>query len=253
MVSSEWRIAQFTDLHLSNFDQPDGDFAILREGFRVAVEKWGVQAILVTGDLVQRGSNHGYSMLRALFAACPVPVIPALGNHDDRQAFMQSIQPLPQQPPEEGGVQPFAGVVSSYDLDIIVLDSNVNDDGNGRLSDSQLSWLSDRLVHSTSSVSVLVVHHPIFTSPLQSLHRPLMEGAERLSEVISNSKVRCVLSGHYHHAGAVVSGHTLGWSSPAFCWETDLSSDAAPVRLNHRHWSLVRISHDHVSCVPIRI
>lgn len=244
------RIGQFTDLHLTDAD----DLSLLRTAMLDAVQGWGVSLLIVSGDLVQRGSTTTITAYAEAMADLPVPVITAIGNHDDREAFVAGVDPLPAGPPAEGGTTPHAGVVESQDIRVLVLDSNVNDDGNGRLSRQQLEWARRVLATPGPRLgTLLVVHHPPFTSPLRSLERPLMHGTSQLAEVLEGTDTRMIVSGHYHHMGASSIGGVTAWVGPAFCWETDLSSASKPERLQRRGWTLVRMRPDSADCTAIQI
>ncbi|MDO5372277.1 MAG: metallophosphoesterase [Corynebacterium glutamicum] len=249
----ELRIAQFTDLHLVDLSENSEEFSLLKTSIGSSISEWNVDAVLLTGDLTQRGFSDSLPILSEYLSQLPVPAIPAFGNHDKREVFLKSFPDPPNQAPEDRGIAPYAGVWDLGSTDIFVLDSNVDDDGNGNLSPVQLEWLSQQLKISTASDSIVVVHHPVLSSPLRTLERPVFLGLEDLDRVLLGSTVRVILSGHYHHSGATVRNGILGWSGPAFCWETDLSADSGSRRLDHRAWSLIRL-HDHIpSCVPIPI
>jgi 3',5'-cyclic AMP phosphodiesterase CpdA len=91
-------IAQITDIHLGfdagnplemNRTRLD---SVLRE---IAAAKPTPDIIIASGDLTEAGAVEDYRTLRELFDACPVPVLPMMGNHDLRETFRQVFPEVP--------------------------------------------------------------------------------------------------------------------------------------------------------------
>src|SRR4051794_30620724 len=90
-------IAQISDLHA----RPRGATAygvdtnaMLRRGVE-ALLGLGPRpdCVLVPGDLTDCGSPAAYQVVREELAALPMPVFVIPGNHDDREAFAESLAP----------------------------------------------------------------------------------------------------------------------------------------------------------------
>ena len=159
----------------------------------------GMDAILLAGDLVDRGNertNWDHFFLRAAPVFDRVPVMPAVGNHEylDRGPWLYSSTfRLPGDGPE--GVDP--GLVYSFrygDAFFAVLDSTsaVMSDAQ---ADRQAEWLDRALASSREGWKFVMVHHPIYPShPVRDNPRI----RERWVPVIDRHHVDMVLQGHDH-------------------------------------------------------
>lgn len=83
---------------------------------------------------------------------------------------------------------------------IITLDSSVPGRSHGLVDAEQLGWLQRTLAADAARGTVVVVHHPP-VAPFTPLHQGIgLINAQRLVELLGDSDVRLVLSGHHHHA-----------------------------------------------------
>jgi hypothetical protein len=159
----------------------------------------GMDAILMAGDLVDRGNertNWDHFLLRAAPVFDRVPVMPAAGNHEylDRgPRLYQSTFRLPADGPE--GVGP--GLVYSFrygEAFFAVLDSTsavMSDEEAAR----QAEWLDRTLASSREDWKFVMFHHPIYPS------HPVRDNArirEHWVPVFDRHHVDMVLQGHDH-------------------------------------------------------
>jgi len=184
-------------------------------------------AIVITGDLTDRGEPDAYRRLRD--AVEPVadglgsPVIWVAGNHDERPALREGL--LDQEPNQE----PITGVWDLDGLRLIALDTSVPGWHHGDLDDGQLAWLADVLREPAPHGTLLAMHHP----PLPS-HVPLFDILElrhqdELAEVIRESDVRGILAGHLHYsAHGTFAGVPVSVSS-ATCYTMNVARPADEV------------------------
>src|SRR5215467_13405332 len=86
-------VAQITDLHVTTDKDPKNqarNAARLRAVIKDIEKRTPKpEAIIVTGDLVDRGEPEEYAALKDILADASVPVHVGLGNHDRRAAFQQ--------------------------------------------------------------------------------------------------------------------------------------------------------------------
>lgn len=159
----------------------------------------GMDAILLAGDLVDRGNertNWDHFFLRAAPVFDRVPLMPAAGNHEylDRGPWLyRSTFRLPQDGPE--GVDP--GLVYSFRYGgafFAVLDST-----SAVMSDSQAAkqaeWLDRALASTDAEWKFVMFHHPIYPSH-PTRDNPRIRA--RWVPVIDRHHVDMVLQGHDH-------------------------------------------------------
>ncbi len=164
-----------------------------------ALEKEAPDFVVVTGDLVLRGSDGGdwqrfFQVAKGLLAR--VPYYPAAGNHDtghsgEERRLMTEHFPLPASPegrPEWG---------SWYSVDIagihfVMLDSN------SYRHEAQLDWLEKDLTAARTS-GVRAIFAATHDGPYsRGIHRGNRYAAANYAPVLAKHKVSLLFSGHDH-------------------------------------------------------
>jgi Icc protein len=207
------RLLQFTDTHLygSAMESLRGvqTLPALKRALACArMRDWPVDAMLVTGDIVQ-DDPAGYPHFRRLFADFGVPVLCLPGNHDDRVAMRSEL-----------AGKPFVmgGHVDLGAWRIVLLDSCVAGSAGGKLSATALADL-DRALGSSPAKHALVClhHHPI---PMASrwLDQVGLENSEEFLALIDRHRnVRGVVWGHVHQAFDSLRKGVRLLSTPSTC------------------------------------
>ncbi|WP_409495467.1 metallophosphoesterase family protein [Amycolatopsis sp. cmx-11-12] len=173
-----------------------------------------VHGLLLTGDLTEDGSPVAYRRLRAAVERLGVPIVYAMGNHDDRAAFRGELL-------DEPGSEPYHAAHEIDGVRIVVLDSTRPGRHDGHLDDDQLEWLRTELVVPAPRGTVLVVHHPPLPSPVPTVHLLRLRDAGRLAECLAGSDVRLVVTGHAHHTGCGALAGIPVWVSPALAYRVE--------------------------------
>ncbi len=154
-------------------------------------------ALLLTGDLTDRGDAPAYQRLLALVSpaaeALGCGVVWVAGNHDDRGA-MRSELGL-----SGSGADPVTEVRWFGGMRVIVLDSTVPGAHWGEVDDAQLAWLASELATPAPEGSLLLIHHPPLPTVLDLAVTVELRNQAALAEVLAGSDVRGILSGHVHH------------------------------------------------------
>lgn len=155
------------------------------------------QAIIVSGDLADRGERAAYVRVKELVDATAktlnASVIWAIGNHDDRSAYSEVLF----------GMASTKAQDRVHELDglrVVSLDTTVPGYHHGELEPQQLDWLAEVLSIPAEQGTVLVMHHP----PLPiGLDRPSqvieLDDQARLAKVIRGADIRAIVSGHLHY------------------------------------------------------
>jgi 3',5'-cyclic AMP phosphodiesterase CpdA len=203
-------LVQLSDTHvvapglqlLGQVDTP----ALLRQAVR-SVQRLqpAPSAVIVTGDLVDRGSAAEYHHLREILAplTCPVWLMP--GNHDATPELRLAF-------PEHHYLQPMTGrdelspfVLYAQALDgwrVVALDTVVQGASHGALCAARLRWLDELLAQSPDVPTVIAMHHPPFRTGIEHMDEMgLREGADELEAVIRRHRqVQRVICGHLHRS-----------------------------------------------------
>ncbi len=155
----------------------------------------GPDAVVITGDLVDAGSATEYERLVELLAPLTAPVYVIPGNHDEREAMRAAFGPRGYLPAE--GFLCYA--VDLGALRLVALDTNVPGEPGGALCAARLAWLDACLAGAPDRPTVVVLHHPPFTTGIEQMDGMGLVGADGLAEVIGrHGHVERVLCGHVH-------------------------------------------------------
>lgn len=246
--SGRFTVLHVSDVHATDdcslYGAVDGLERLERVGEYARATGITPEAVIITGDLVQRGNPGAYPAVaaacRALSEAVAAPVLTVLGNHDDPLAS----RVLPGHETSHRGVSLVDG------MRIVRLDSRT-----GALGGEQLDWLADVLGEPAPTGTIVALHHAPLGSPLPTLSRQGLADAEQFLAVLSGSDTRAVLAGHFHHSLAATAAgipvlvgpslayhqvmdagpdHVAGHDAPAFSLVqfTSLGVSAAEVSLS---------------------
>jgi 3',5'-cyclic AMP phosphodiesterase CpdA len=179
------------------------------------------EAIIITGDLTDRGESIAYARLRSLVdpaaARLGASVIWVMGNHDAREPFRTE---LLDEPPSD---TPVDAVYVINGLRIIALDSTVPGKHHGEISTDQLEWLAQELATPAPHGTVLALHHPPIPSVLDLAVLVELRDQDRLARVIRGTDIRTIIAGHLHYSStATFAGIPVSVAS-ATCYTQDLN------------------------------
>ena len=150
-----------SDLHLLGSDRPnlygaDPRLRLLRALESMLIHHADADFIAVTGDLTNDGSPEAYRHLAEIAAELSLPLLPMVGNHDDREAFAAAFGEYLD---EEGFVQYRRDL---GDRSFLFLDTLVPGAPYGALCKDRLAWLEGELKQLRGrEVHLLMHHHPI--------------------------------------------------------------------------------------------
>lgn len=168
-------------------------------------------ALLLTGDTVDRGCKESYQHLKEILEPLTMPVYVIPGNHDNREemrtAFLDKSYI-----PRDGFIQ---YVIDDHPVRLIGLDTLVPNEPYGILCKQRLLWLEESLKTYPSKPTLLFMHHfPIkvgqkcFDSILCRLENDL----EKL--IKSHPNVMGIVAGHYHKACTSLFGGRICFVAP---------------------------------------
>jgi 3',5'-cyclic AMP phosphodiesterase CpdA len=225
-----YTLIQISDLHVEEVGVASRyglDTITLLEGALRRVEAGGVRpdAVLLTGDLVERGTPAEYRRLRELVepaaARLGVPFVYAMGNHDDRAALRGVLLD-----DASGSTDPLYQVIRLHGLRIVVLDSSIPGVAFGDLDDDQLDRLRAELADPAPDGTVLVLHHPPLPSVVPIAGAIELLHPQRLAATVAGSDVRIVLAGHTHMTSAGALAGIPVWTAGALASTADTLAPA---------------------------
>ncbi len=156
-----------------------------------------IDFVLITGDLVHEGDAQDYKhykeLLEESFGDTPVHV--CIGNHDRIGNFREGYLG------EENNNKPYyyAEEVTEDGLRLISLDSSYDNSGIGTINEEQMEWLKEVVKTQAKGGSMLIIHHPPTLSNGEvNVFDHSLTNSNELYEVIKNSDIFAILSGHTH-------------------------------------------------------
>lgn len=185
-------------------------------------------AVVITGDLTDRGQAVEYARLRDLLQGLPAPVFLMPGNHDDRSALREAF-------PEHrylGDGEFIQYSVAIGELQLVALDTLAPGMSHGELCDRRLGWLDDELGRLGRRPVVLALHHPPFTTLIDHMDQiGLRRGKPELAAIVArHPNVERVICGHLHRAIETRFAGTLASTAPSTAHQVclDFALDAVP-------------------------
>jgi 3',5'-cyclic AMP phosphodiesterase CpdA len=193
-------IAQISDLHLGapgswNDTLVHSDASLERAVAHLNGLVPRPDLVLVTGDLVERGSVAEYERLRSLLGPLAMPTYLLCGNHDDRANLLRVFADHAYLP-REGFLQ---YTVEGWPVRLAMLDTLVPGEDRGHLCAERLAWLDATLAAAPERPTIVVMHHPPFVTGLNAMDGMGFDASDALAAVIGrHSQVERIVSGHLH-------------------------------------------------------
>ncbi|SDJ62338.1 phosphodiesterase [Streptomyces indicus] len=203
-------LAQISDLHL------DGTERARERAARVLarLRAMPVDALLVTGDIADHGSETEYEQAAGLLDGLPFPVLTCPGNHDVRGPYRKA---LLGHAPEDGPVDSFGLVGGTA---ILMCDSSIPGEDDGRLSPATYDWIERTLDELGPEVpALLAFHHPpvALHAPLPDSY-PLHEPGRLAALLERRPQIRALITGHAHTPAATVFAGRPVAVGPGVTW-----------------------------------
>jgi Icc protein len=214
--SQPLRVLQLTDTHF--FGTADGrlmgvDTALtFRQVLTLAHEKRGTPDFyLLTGDLSQDETQDSYRRFAEAVRDMDAPAYYLPGNHDERPLMRAAF---------EAHGTPFNHdtTFTHGNWHIVMLDTQVEGEVGGHLSDGELKRLDDALSkHSAKHTMVALHHHPLPVGSDWIDQIKVDNGPELLAVIDKHPQVRAVLCGHIHQEFETHRGSVRYFGTPSTC------------------------------------
>jgi Icc protein len=178
-----------------------------------------VDAILISGDIADKGSVWAYDYVDKTMASLGIPTYGCPGNHDNLSNMIQTMK-----------FCRINGEVTIGDWNFVIFDSTIQDPDDpsknrarGELKNQDLDYIEHLASYSESPVCVVLHHSPI--EPGGWMNKKLLENREEFKERISRLEmVKLVLFGHIHYPMTQHQEGTIYSSAPSvgFAFDKDL-------------------------------
>ena len=163
----------------------------------------------MTGDLSQDGTASSYSYLAQQIDGMNIPTFWLPGNHDDSAIMGKHFtgkQILAAKQVLTGGWQ------------IVLLDSVIKGEVNGRVSTAQLEFLDSALRDYPDRHALVCLHHQALDTGSEWLDRKGLKDSDNLrNHLAQHDNVRAVLWGHVHQEAHQTIGGVEWMSTPSSC------------------------------------
>lgn len=215
-------LIQISDTHITDRDDTSykalgSSKALLADAVDQINNIKGLDFILFTGDLVDKGSYDNYLEFFNIMKKSKYPYLNAFGNHDfyGEMSKDEVLNYIRENNPNYVFPDSYYAISPKTDYRIIVLDSTIKDDtSQGYLSQEQLAFLDNELAENQDKVVVIAMHHPAIEPFSSSEHA--LSNADEFNEILLKYKNPIiVLSGHYHAAKIRHYGNLVYVSTPA--------------------------------------
>lgn len=240
-ASPTLRLIQLSDLHLVEEGKLLRKVMDTSTRMREALDQvlaFNPAAIIVSGDIGQR-NHHVHDDAAAYFGhfqdQLGIPFIAVGGNHDPINSVGAVFNPGK----IASGPELCDTVHDVQGLRIIGLDSHGVGRHYGHLTDDQRQWLAQVLAEPADHGTLLVTHHPPIPSTTLSQRGSGLQEPDKLYEVIRDTDVRGILTGHYHHQIAGSLGHIPVWVSGAASYNFDLFAEDETLTGMNDGWATV--------------
>ena len=224
MATDIVRLIQITDCHVladpaDRLRGVDTHATLARVVERVRAEAPPPDAVLATGDLSQDGSAESYRRVRTLLARLGAPVHCLPGNHDHGPS-MASVLP-------GDGVRVDRGpLVGGWR--VVLLDSTVAGEVNGRLGVDDLAKLDRALEEHSDRHALICLHHnPVAVGGAWRDWVSLANPDDLFTVIDRHAHVRGVLWGHIHQSFEGTRNGVRLIGSPATCFQFAPGADGA--------------------------
>jgi 3',5'-cyclic AMP phosphodiesterase CpdA len=209
--------------------------ACLAQVLEAALKAHGdAEALILLGDLTHHGTADEYRELGHILAQVTVPIIPMLGNHDRRDAFLAQFPDTPVIP--SGHVQQWRDIGRHRIITMDSLDGPPYPNGHhaGVLCPARLAFLEDALATRAGRHAIVCIHHPPFKTGIIGMDNiNLSNGTEVLKLLAGHGNLHLVC-GHLHQT---ISGNSHGvpWTvfkSPCHQGVVALSNNSSSMSSN---------------------
>ena len=164
-------------------------------------------ALILLGDLTHHGLVAEYEALHSILERKSVPVIPMLGNHDRRDAFLEVFTST--KTDDHGFLQYVVDLPQHRVITLDTLDGPPYEDEHhsGRLCSNRMTWLARALAGTHDRMPLIFMHHPPFDTGIVGMDAIKLTDGHAVLTMIAAKRRAHLFCGHVHRT---ISGSTQG-------------------------------------------
>jgi 3',5'-cyclic AMP phosphodiesterase CpdA len=169
--------------------------------------------VLLSGDLVDKGTPAEYAKLRELLNGVPMPLLVIPGNHDEPEAFREAFWEHDYLP----AVGPMHYVADDVGpVRVVALDVTLPGLHHGMVDAQAADWLDATLASEPQRPTMVMMHQPPFDTGVPYLDLYSCRGGERLAAVLARHRqVQRIVCGHVHRFMLLGFGGTVLCTAPS--------------------------------------
>jgi 3',5'-cyclic AMP phosphodiesterase CpdA len=237
MSGDQFLVAQISDTHV-RIDDGEAAVKALRDALGQAAQ-YQVDAVLLTGDLVNDARADEYAAFAEALIDPPAPFFLMPGNHDDRDRLRAAF-PAHTYLPKQG---PLSYVIDQFPVRIVMLDQTVPGQVHGEFNEADAAWLDDALAAAPERPTIVALHHPPFATHDVLFDTIGLHNGRRFSTLIARHRqVARVICGHHHRFAVGQAGHAPVIVAPSTSWAYGLAlhegQEIAPKTAEQPGWVL---------------
>lgn len=164
-------------------------------------------AIILLGDLTHHGHPDEYRELDRIVSEIETPIIPMMGNHDRRDAFIAQFPGAPRMP--TGHVQHCFDIGNYRVITLDSLDGPPYRSGHhaGRLCPDRIAFLENALSTRNDRHAIVCMHHPPFDTGILGMDMIKLEDSDAVLGLLARHGNLQLICGHIHRT---INGQTNG-------------------------------------------
>ncbi|MEJ8560162.1 metallophosphoesterase [Yoonia sp. GPGPB17] len=164
-------------------------------------------ALILLGDLTHHGHAAEYAELARNLSQVTIPIIPMIGNHDRRDAFLAQFPDAPKT--TSGHIQQWRDIGTHRLITLDSLDGPPYPGGHhaGLLCPDRLSFLETALTTRSGRHAIVCIHHPPFKTGVIGMDRIMLANGAAVLDLLARHGNLHLVCGHMHQT---ISGNTNG-------------------------------------------
>jgi len=240
------RIVHLSDIHLTQNGYEIWETNTMdhfNRAIELISELENIDAIIVTGDLSNDGSEWTYRYIDKAFQKVGIPTYCCPGNHDDIGLMLNEYHPLFYH------IEPCAKI-GGYKF--VILNSAIPEMSRGELGIETFQFLRQQL-DDLAVPTIISFHHPAI-EPGGWLSRKLLENRKDFNDLIENyPNVKMVLYGHLHYNIQHIINEVIYSAAPSVGFAFDKDLPKFQIAKGQEGFNLITIENEQIKIETVKL